>query len=192
MKLILSSRDFRNDQSRTVILNNLPKPLAECRTLFIPNEKWTPERLDAGFYTERLRGIGFSADNTIVFDPRRPEAYANLDIDAVYVSGGNSFLTLGLLRRTSFDREIVRYVQGGAVYIGGSAGTHLVSADLSHLTRYDEPPADLTDFRGLGLFPGILLCHYAPERQAHYRALCAEGRYPVHALTDEDSLVIEE
>ncbi len=38
MKLILSSCDFRNENSKNVILNNLPKPIDKCRLLFIPNE----------------------------------------------------------------------------------------------------------------------------------------------------------
>ena len=191
MKLILSSRDFRSGRSRSVILSHLPKPLPRCRVLFIPNEKWTPERLDTGFYMKRLREIGFSAENAVVFDPRRPRDYANLDVDAVYVSGGSSFLTLATLRRCAFDREIIRFVRSGAVYIGGSAGAHLVTQDLSHLSRYDAPPEGMTDFRGLGLFPGILLCHFSPDRQAHYHELCRESEFRVHPLTDEESLVFE-
>lgn len=190
MKLILSSRDFRNEKSREVILSNLPKPLSRCRVLFIPNEKWTSERLDGNFYVRRMQEHGFSESNIFIFDPRRPEAFFGLDIDALYVSGGNSFEMLALLRRCSFDREIIRYVHSGVVYIGGSAGAHLVSEDLAHLARYDSPPAGMTDFRGLSLFHGILLCHFSPERQEHYSRLCAESKFTVCPLTDEDSLVV--
>jgi len=66
MKLILSSRDFRNENSRQVILSNLPKPIDQCRVLFIPNEKWTPERLDTGFYVRRLQEFGFSEELTAI------------------------------------------------------------------------------------------------------------------------------
>ena len=45
MRLILSSRDFRGEQSRACILRNLPRPIAECRVLFIPNEKATAESI---------------------------------------------------------------------------------------------------------------------------------------------------
>ena len=45
MKLILSSCDFRNEKSRDVILTNLPKPIEQCRLLFIPNEKATFEAI---------------------------------------------------------------------------------------------------------------------------------------------------
>lgn len=122
MKLILSSRDFRNEKSREVILANLPNPLSQCRVLFIPNEKWTPDRIDGNFYVRRMQEHGFSEGNIFIFDPRRPEAFFDLKIDVLYVSGGNSFEMLALLRHCSFDQEIIRYIHSGAVYIGGSAG----------------------------------------------------------------------
>ena len=191
MKLILSSCDFRSEKARQVILDNLPKPLSQCRLLFIPNEKCSPEKLQSGVYHRRMQEHGFSAENILVFDPLRPKAFCGLELDVLYVSGGNSFLTLDLLRRCSFDRELIRYIRAGVPYIGGSAGAHLVSEDLSHLSCYDSPPEGMIDFRGLGLFPGILLCHFDSSRQAHYLQLCAEGRFDVYPLTDEESLVFD-
>ncbi len=190
MKLILSSRDFRSESSRQIILSNLPKPLSQCRVLFIPNEKWTPERLDTGFYVRRMQEIGFSEELVSIFDPRRPEAFLNLALDVIYVSGGNSFELLSLLRRCSFDQELIRYICSGVAYVGGSAGAHLVSADLSHLSRYDAVPEGMTDFSGLNLFHGILLCHFSADRQAHLEQLRSIGRFPVHPLSDADSLII--
>ena len=190
MKLILSSCDFRNENARQVILSNLPKPISQCRVLFIPNEKWTPERLDTGFYVRRLREFGFSEALVSVFDPRKPDAFLNLTLDAVYVSGGNSFELISLLRRCSFDQEIIRLIHAGVAYIGGSAGAHLVSADLSHLSRYDAVPEGMTDFRGLNLYGGVFLCHFSADRQAHLEQLLSEGRFPVHPLTDADSFIV--
>ena len=43
MKLILSSCDFRNEKSKRTILDNLSKPIDQCKLLFIPNEKATYE-----------------------------------------------------------------------------------------------------------------------------------------------------
>ena len=192
MKLLLSSCDFRNERARSVILSGLSKPIDRCRALFIPNEKWTAEKLSSGLYVRRMQEHGFSADNVFIFDPRTPESFLDLPLDAVYVSGGNSFKMLSMLRRCAFDREIIRYVRSGAVYIGGSAGAHLASQSLDHLACYDAPPEGMTDFRGLRLFPGILLCHYSSERRAHYERLLAESHFPVYPLTDEDSIVFED
>ena len=59
MKLILSSCDFRNERSRQVILDNLPKPISECRLLFIPNEKATSDKVASGKYHARMAELGF-------------------------------------------------------------------------------------------------------------------------------------
>ena len=50
MRLILSSCDFHNDQSRRRIFDNLGAAAEDCRILFIPNEKATPEKLASGRY----------------------------------------------------------------------------------------------------------------------------------------------
>lgn len=39
MKLILSSCDFRNEKSKKTIIDNLSKPIEQCKLLFFPNEK---------------------------------------------------------------------------------------------------------------------------------------------------------
>lgn len=50
--------------------------------------------------------------------------------------------------------------------------------------------AGITDFDALGLFDGILFCHYSEARRPYYEKAVAEGRYAVHALTDDDTIVI--
>lgn len=45
MKMILSSCDFINDNSKNTILSNIDKDLDKCKVLFIPNEKATREKI---------------------------------------------------------------------------------------------------------------------------------------------------
>ena len=59
------------------------------------------------------------------------------------------------------------------------------------IEEYDENNVGLTDYSGLGLFDGILVCHYTYHRKAHLDRLISEGVYAVHFLTDYDSIVIE-
>ena len=190
MKLILSSCDFRNERSRQVILDNLPKPISECRLLFIPNEKATSDKVASGKYHARMAELGFDPALVRVLDYADPAPSVGLDIDVLYISGGNTFATLDRIRRCGFDREIIRYIRSGVTYIGGSAGAHLICNDLTHLTRYDPPFPYVTDLCGLGLVDMTLLCHFTPARQSHFDELAAAGRCPI-SLTDSDSLVIE-
>jgi peptidase E len=121
-----------------------------------------------------------------------PTPYFGLDIDVIYISGGNTFGTMKLIREAGFDKAIVEYINKGAVYIGGSAGAHIASANIAHVARYDTDTYGLSDFSGLGLFDGILICHYTEDRKDHFEELKASGRYSVIELSDNESIIIRD
>ena len=190
MKLILSSCDFRNEKSKKAILNNLSKPVDQCKLLFIPNEKATYETIHSEKYFLRMQEFGFARDNISVFDYYNEQQFINLDLDVIYISGGNTFATLKRIKDCGFDKEIIRYVRLGVLYIGGSAGAHIATQSVAHIAAFDPIPDGMTDFKGLGLFDGIIFCHYTEEHKALYDKLKSEGKYKVFALRDEDSLVV--
>ena len=191
MKLILSSCDFRNENSKQCILDNIGLPIEKCNVLYFPNEKATYERIHSDFYINRLLEFGFSKENIIVFDYDSPSNFANLKIDAIYISGGNTFKMLQNIKNCSFDKEIVNYVHSGVVYIGGSAGAHIASRSIQHVAKYDVDTYGLTDFSGLCLFDGILICHYSDLREKDYRTLIEAGEQKIIKLRDQDFMVFE-
>ncbi len=160
MKLILSSCDFGHPESAKFIYDHLPKPAADCRILFFPNEKATESAIKSGKYKTRISALNFSKNNIFVADYFTPAPYCNLDIDLIYISGGNTFGTMKRIRESGFDKAIIDYVENGVLYIGGSAGAHIASADLSHVAKYDSDTFGLKDFSGLALYRGIFICHY--------------------------------
>ncbi len=190
MKLILSSCDFRNANSYNTIIKNLDKPIYKCRVLYFPNEKATFDTIHSDLYINRLNEFGFSKDKIIIFDYYNPTLFFNLEIDVIYISGGNTFKTLARIKNSNFAYEICRYINGGVIYIGGSAGAHIASTDISHLIGIDSLPEHTTDFCGLSLFDGILVCHYTLERENLYNSLLSQGKNVIK-LTDEDCVVIE-
>ena len=191
MKLILSSCDFNNDDSKNIIIENLCKPISECKVLYFPNEKVTVEKIKSGKYEERVSAFGFQKNNIYVANYFEPTLFLNLDIDVIYISGGNTFGTMKLIRDSGFDKAIVNYVENGVIYVGGSAGAHIATADISHVVKYDNDIFGLTDFSGLGLYDGILICHYTEERKADFEVLKALNNYSVISLRDDQSIVIE-
>lgn len=192
MKLILSSCDFRNEKSQQVIMDNLPYPIDKCKLLFIPNEKATAEAIAGSIYYDRMQEFGFKKENVYVFNHNTPDKFRNLDIDVIYISGGNTFGTLDKIRKCGFDKDIIDYVKSGVVYIGGSAGAHIVSKNIQHVEKYDDNNVEMTDFRGLGLFDGVLVCHYTYIRKNDYDNLCEMSKYKAYYLTDSDSIVYKE
>ena len=189
MKLVLSSCDFRNEKSQQVIMDNLPYPIDKCRLLFIPNEKATAEAISGSVYYDRMQEFGFVKENVYVFDHNNPDKFRNLEVDVIYISGGNTFGTLDKIRKCGFDKDIIRYVNLGVVYIGGSAGAHIASKNIQHIEKYDANTVGITDFSGLGLFDGLLICHYTDARKDDFKTLSANCEYKVYALTDEDFIV---
>ena len=70
----------------------------------------------------------------------------NMILDIIYISGGNTFATLKRIKDCGFDKEIIRYVKSGVLYIGGSAGAHIVTQNIEHIVAFDSVPEDMTDF----------------------------------------------
>ena len=197
MKLIISTGDFINENSRRVILNNLPKNIEDCKILFIPNEKATKESINSNKYYKRLYVDGFTNPNNIyIFDESNPDKFRNLDIDLIYIGGGNTFATLDKIRKCNFDKDIINYIKKGVIYIGGSAGAHIVTKNIKHLLELDNNYLNITNFDCLGLFDGIIIPHYdqtgyEPEiRNYVYKKVKKEGIYNVYTLTEDESLVV--
>ena len=192
MKLILSSSDFGNPISAQFIKDNLDKPIGDCKVLYFPNEKATEERIKSDMYYNRVSAFGFQKQNITVFNYYEPFGYDNLDIDAIYISGGNTFGTIKRIREANADKLIIDYVNKGAVYIGGSAGAHIASADISHVSRYDTNTHGVTDMSGFGLFKGILICHYNDDRAKHFNELKANNSFEVVPLKDGENIVVKD
>lgn len=192
MKLILSSCDFINENPKKVILDNLDKDLSDYKVLFIPNEKATKEKINSNKYYDRLKDDGFNKkENIYIFDESRPDEFKNLNIDLIYVSGGNTFATLDKLRKCNFDKEIVNYVKNGVIYIGGSCGAQIVTSDIKHVEAFDENYVNMKNYKGLGLFNGIIFCHYDESRKNNYEK-ALNGKFKVYKLSNDDSIVVND
>ena len=177
MKMILSSCDFINENSKNTILSNIDKDLDKCKVLFIPNEKATKEKI-------------------YVFDEENADRFINLDIDLLYISGGNTFATLKKIKDSRFDKHIINYIKNGVIYIGGSCGAHIVTKNIEHLLSLDDNYCNLDNFDALGLFDGIIIPHCEAEefnplkREELYNELVKQNKYNVYKLTNDESLVI--
>lgn len=193
MKLILSSRDFLNDNSRKVIMDNLPKKIEECKVLFIPNEKANDENLRSDKYYNRLFKDGFTNKNNIyIFDEKKTNDFKDLKLDLIYIGGGNTFATMKKIKDSNFDKEIIKYVRNDVIYVGGSCGAHIVTKNIEHAKYFDTVCDDFDDFTGLGLFDGIIIPHFDEERQKVYDLLKNKNEWKIYPLTDDDSIVVDD
>ena len=60
MHPVLSSCNFGNPNAQSDILKNLKKPAHQCKVLFSPNEKATPEIIHSEKYYTWMQQRGFS------------------------------------------------------------------------------------------------------------------------------------
>ena len=190
MRLILSSRDFQNENSKKFIIENLEVEIENCKVLYIPNEKATLELIESNLYYDRVQAFGFRRENIIVFNYYNPSHYHDLQIDAIYISGGNTFRTLERLKKCGFDQAIINYVNNGVIYIGGSAGAHIASKNVEHVLAFDDNETKVANFEGLGLFDGIIFCHFTEERKPYFQEAQSKSKYKVYKLTNDESLLI--
>lgn len=191
MKLILSSTDFYTPLSRKKIINILNKDIENLKVLFIPNEKATIEKINSNKYYDRLEEYGFKKENIYVFNHLEKDKFINLEIDILYIGGGNTFGTMNKLRKCKFDSEIKKYISNGVIYIGGSCGAHLVTRNIKHVLNFDSNEVNMTNYDGLELFNGILICHYDESRKKIYDELKKISIYPVYKLKDDEVMVVE-
>ena len=191
-KILLSSCDFRNGESAKCIYDNLPHLIGQCKVLYFPNEKATEEAIKSKKFYQRLSEFGFSPKNIYVFNYFSPAEFdANTHIDVIYISGGNTFGTLKRIRESRAEKVILDCLSRGAMYIGGSAGAHIASRSIQHVVKYDVDTYGLTDFSGLCLFDGILICHYSDLREQDHMALIEAGEQNIIKLRDQDFIVFE-
>lgn len=186
MRLILTSRVFGDAVATEKVLRELNMDISKAKILLIATPRLPYEGPESSF--ESLIDWGFTTENIIIFDHNNAEEYRNLDIDIIYVTGGNTFTGLKLLKESGFDKEIIKYVNNGVIYLGKSAGTHIISKNIEHVLEFDPNEVGLTDFEALGLFDGVLVCHYSDERKECYERLLSEGKYNAYTITDEEMI----
>jgi len=191
MRILLTSKAFSNEVINSKLKNELSDlNLSAVRVLYIPTA------VDENIYTtdkyfHEMVEFGFREENVIRFDYKNAKAYVGLDIDVIYVTGGNTFLLLDRIKKCGFDIEIKRYIEAGAIYIGRSAGSHLITKNVKHVLNFDEVGKYSGDYKGLAIWDGVLICHYDENRKRIYDEEKAKGSN-VEVLTDEEMFVIDE
>ncbi len=187
MKLILSSCDFLNENSRKRITQNIKKPLDKNKVLFIPSVPYQINNLAK--YYKRLELDGFKKENVYIFNEYEVNKFTDLDIDLIYIGGGNTFATLKKIKETKFDKYIINYLNNKVIYIGGSCGAHIVSSNIEHVLNFDLNSVNLKDFTGLNLFNGIIIPHFDNSREIIYQDLIKENKYKIYTLTANATLI---
>lgn len=101
--------------------------------------------------------------------------------DAIYLSGGNTFVLLNFLRKISGLEDIWQ----GKVVAGSSAGALA-------LAKYFYENDDDSFGEGLGILPMKIFCHYSADRLGKIKELKAyKENLEIKAIPEEHFIIIE-
>lgn len=158
-------------------MDKIEKKIEDIRMLVIPTARKYEYKQNK--YLKDYIGLGFKEENIVFFDDDNIEKYIDLDIDMIFVCGGNTF-------------TLKHYLEKGVIYLGASAGSHLATKSIEHVTTFDENNVKETNMRGLGLFNDILICHYDKSRENIYLKLKEKWNDRIIILTDEEIIYLKD
>lgn len=114
-------------------------------------------------------------------------------VDAVFVTGGNTYYLLYHMRQSGFDRVVTDLVNSGVVYIGSSAGSVVACPNINTASGDDASVVPLTDYTGLGFVDYCIMPHMNKEKYATIAQELAhkDDTHPYIGLTDSQILVVQ-
>jgi dipeptidase E len=118
-----------------------------------------------------------------------------LDCNAIHLSGGNTYYFLHWLRRRNMIDTLIKYVDRGGVLIGVSAGSILMTPDISTSALCgDEVMDGETDFSGLGLVDFSFVPHFGdiPADIDDLKQYSRDKQMRVYAASDSGGIIVLE
>lgn len=199
MKLYLSSFRIPVPEELFALLPVAPK---SCRLAVVTNAGDNDPR-GAGYRAERiqeltnyLNELGFSVELVSLRDFDSPVALKAklLELDMLFVAGGNTFMLRDAMHKSGFDNVVRDVLDSGVVYVGESAGAIVMGKTLRGFENADTP--DLVDevmWDGLGFYDGVIAPHAdSPKYQEEIADIVRHhaDTYDCVVLNDNQALVI--
>lgn len=190
-RLLLTSFGLTSKLGRKLIEEELKKDgdLSDKRIFLFHEPYYSIEPM----LINSLLNCGFIREN-IIFSGEQKSNQDILGVDYIYITEGNTFDILALIRERRLDVLIKVAVENGATYIGASAGSVIAGDTIEEAYLFDRNQAGVMDFSGLGLLKGIVIPHFTKEQLEQYLSNNAETmeKYGiVYAVADDEILVIE-
>ena len=166
-KLIFTSHGLTNPIGRRLIKNELlaGKSDLKDKKIFVFHE---PYYFLHDYHIEVLLDMGFQKENIIMSGPNI-NIKDVFDADIYYVTEGNTFEVLDLLRKRNIDTLLQEcFKHDGKLFIGCSAGAAIAGISVEEIQDFERNYVKMTNYTALGLFDGIIIPHYTKKELARY------------------------
>lgn len=88
---------------------------------------------------------------------------------AVFIGGGNTFVLLDKIQRSSFAVQMRSYLASGGILYGSSAGAIVCGKTIEPALSLDDDLVGNKNLAGLNLLGGYdVFCHYEPDKHNSY------------------------
>lgn len=144
-----------------------------------------------------LQGLGYDVtDLDLKGQTQSTLKTALLDVDVLFIAGGNTFYLLRWARESGLDRVLPEALERGLLYVGASAGAIIAGPDAEPVVELDDPQAapELSSYKGLGIVDIVVLPHFGDEKYlATYEAIIQRYKdtYTVIPLRNDQAIVVE-
>jgi peptidase E len=189
-RIILTSRGLNTQTGKTLIKKILRKIDAEDKILLITMAEYGINEILRNACVE----MGFQKFNIFIYDGES-KVDTDMAFQYVYVSEGNTFELLDMIKRQGVMEIIKQNFLQGACYIGSSAGAMIAGSDIRLALDFDRNFVRMEDFTSLGLFDGTVVPHYTKEQfRKYYDQLSKEliaGYHTIYSISNEGAVIIE-
>jgi len=157
MKLLLTSSGLTKRKIGVALQNMAGKPPSDCKVGFIPTAANVEPRAKDWLISQfmQLQRYGFYQIDIVDISADGVDWRTRLvDVDILWVSGGNTFHLLDQIRKTGFDVWLKENINS-KVYVGGSASSIVMTPTIqvASIEPGDENICGVSDFTGLGYVP---------------------------------------
>lgn len=116
-----------------------------------------------------------------------------INIDVIFVFGGNTFEYLDRIKKTGLDKAIKNFVKKGGVYLGLSAGSYVVcpTIEAANWKHADRNIIGLKNLKGLNLVPFLVTAHFVEKWRSVIEKSVQKIKYKIFALTDKQAVLVK-
>ena len=115
---------------------------------------------------EALVKMGFNLFDHTLTNKTKSDVKKDLEkADVLFFSGGNTFYRLQKIQESDSAEVIKKFVEGGKIYIGSSAGSLIAGPDIYPVRFADDikMASKLKNYKGFGFVDFMVLPHWGHE-----------------------------